>query len=329
VADNIIFSINAVFPLVILILLGFILKQKKLRLFKEPKNFFDQIDRLVFNVALPVYIFNDIYSAKIENIFNIKLVIFCVSGIVISFFLLILLTPLFIKNKASRGAFIQGVYRSNFAILGVPLAGNLFGDMGSSTAALILPFAIPLFNVLAVTILTVNSNNSDNTANAQNPKSQNNVRKIVLGIIKNPLIISIILALPFVLFKIALPAVIEKSVNYVSNTSTPLALISLGAGIDLQVLKSKVRLSLIAAVFRTMICPLLFVVSAVLFGFRDAALVTVFVLFAAPTAVSSYIMAKNMNSDYELAGQIVVLTTLICPLTVFIGSLILKSFGLI
>ena len=318
--NNIIFSVNAVFPLVILIFLGFFFKQEKLRLLKNPKEFFNHIDRLVFHVALPVYIFNEIINSDIENIFDINLAVYCVSGIIVSFLVLLLVVPVFIKAKPSRGAFIQGIYRANFAILGVPLAGNLFGDSGSATAALILPFAIPLFNIIAVIILTINSDN---------PNSQNNILKIILGIIKNPLIISIILALPFMLLKISLPDVMQKSVNYIANTSTPLALISLGAGIDLQVLKSKVKLSLLASLIRTVICPVVFVIPAILLGFRDAALVVIFVLFAAPTAVSSYIMAKNMKSDYELAGQIVVLTTIICPVTVFIGSFVLKSLGLI
>lgn len=324
--DNIIFSVNAVFPLIILMLLGFCLKQGKPGLLKNPKEFFNQADRFVFHVALPVYIFREIANADVKNIFNINLVIYCVSGIILSFFLLFLIVPVFIKKKTSGGAFIQGVYRSNFAILGVPLAGNLFGGNGSATAALILPFAIPLFNILAVIILTINSENSENL---DNPENLGNILKIIFGIITNPLIIAIVIAVPFMLFRISLPEVMQKSVDYIANMSTPLALISLGAGIDLQVLKSKVKLSIIASVFRTVICPVIFVVPAILLGFRDAALVVIFVLFAAPTAVSSYIMAKNMKSDYELAGQIVVLTTIICPVTVFAGSFILKSMGLI
>ena len=336
--DSIIFSFNAVFPLVILILLGFILKQQKLGLFKEAndsKTFFGYADKLVFNLALPVYIFNEIYGARVDKIFDWKLVVFCVSGIIISFLLLIFITPFFIKKKTSRGAFIQGIYRSNFAILGVPLAGNLFGDSGASTAALVIPFAIPLFNVLAVAILTINSDNSENPANpgnpggAQTPRSKNNALKIITGVIKNPLIISIIVALPFMLFKIGLPPVIQKSVSYIANMSTPLALISLGAGIDLRILKNNLLLPVAASLLRTVALPAAVVAAAVLLGFRDAGLVAVFVLFAAPTAVSSYIMAKNMNSDYELAGQIVALTTAVCPVTVFIGSFALKSFGLI
>ena len=321
--NNIIFSVNAVFPLVILMILGFCLKQKKLGLFKNPKEFFNQADRFVFQFALPVYVFSELSGAQIENIFNANLVIYCMSGLLLSFIIVILIAPAFIKKRASRGAFIQGACRSNFALLGMPLAGNLFGDIGLKTAALILPFVILLFNTVSVIVLAVNADYSEN------PEKQDTLSRIIGGIIKNPLIIAIIIALPFMIFKISLPTVVQRSVNYIANTAAPLALISLGAGIEPEVLKSKVKLSLIASILRTIVCPVVFVIPAVLLGFRDAALVVIFVLFAAPTAVGSYIMAKNMNSDYELAGQIVALTTIICPVTVFAGSFILKSMGLI
>ena len=319
--NNIIFSVNAVAPLVILILLGFCLKQEKFKLFKNPKEFFNQVDRFVFHVALPVYIFNQICGADIAEIFNIKLVIYCVSGMILSFLLMTFITPAFIKKKSARGAFIQGATRSNYAILALSLAGFLFGDTGSGTAALIMPFVVILFNALAVITLTLNA---DEIAG-----SQNSMGNMILGIIKNPLIIASIVAMPFMLFKISFPQAIQKSIDFISNTSTPLALISLGAGIDLQVLKNKAKLSLTASLFKTVISPAVFVIPAILLGFRDAPLVVIFVLFAAPTAVASYIMAKNMKSDYELAGQIVALTTVICPATIFTGTLILKSLGLI
>jgi hypothetical protein len=204
-------------------------------------------------------------------------------------------------------------------ILGVPLAGNLFGETGSATAAIILPFIIVLYNSLAVIVLTVNSEQA----------RDNNIKNIILEIIKNPLIIAIIIGLPFMLFNIAKPEILQRSVDYISNMSTPLALISLGAGVNLQVLKAKIKLSLTAALIKTAVSPAVFVIPAVLLGFRGEALTVIFVLFAAPTAVSSYIMAKNMQSDADLAGQILALTTIICPATIFAGSLILKSIGVI
>lgn len=318
--NNIFFSANAVFPLVILIFFGFCLKHEKFGLFKNPKEFFNQIDRLVFHVALPVYVFNELSATRAETIFNIKLVIYCMSGVLLSFLTFSLVAPIFIKQKTSRGAFVQGVSRSNYAILGLPLAGNLFGDAGLRTATLILPVSVILFNVLSVIVLSLNAENTEN---------QGSVHRIISGIIKNPLIIAVILALPFMLLKISLPTVMQKSLNYIGNISTPLALMSLGAGIDLLVLKNNIKLPLTASLIKTVVSPLIFVIPAVLLGFRDAALVVIFVLFASPTAVGSYIMAKNTKNNYELAGQIVVLTTVICPVTIFAGSLILKSLGFI
>jgi predicted permease len=276
----------------------------------------------VFHVALPVYIWNEIASADASNAFDSGLVIFCVTGIIASFAILVITTPLFVKSRPSRGAFIQGVYRANFAILGVPLAKNLFGDEGGAAAALILPFAITLFNVLAVTVLTINSEGTDG-------KARPDFKKILIDIAKNPLIITIFIALPFTVFKWKLIAPLQQSVNFFANTSTPLALISLGAGIDIATLKGKIGLSLTAALTRTAVLPVIACVPAILLGFRGAQLVVIFVLFAAPTAVSSYIMAKNMRSDYELAGQIVALTTAICPVTVFAGSFALRWLGFI
>jgi len=312
--------VNAVLPLVLLMVLGFFLKHGRLGLFADPKGFFNQVDRFVFHVALPVYIFSELTGAKIEDIFNLRLVIYCMAGLLSAFAVLASVVPLFIGPLPTRGAFIQGVCRPNFALLGLPLANNLFGELGLSTAALILPFVLPLFNALAVVILTVNSEGAGNAGNT---------RRIILGIVKNPLIISVILALPIMIFDISFPAAIQKSVGYVAGTAAPLALISLGAGLEMRTLRSKGRLSFVAAALKTAVIPAVFVIPAALLGFRDAALVVIFVLFAAPTAVGSYIMAKNMRSDYELAGQIVAVTTIISPFTIFAGSFILKTLELI
>jgi predicted permease len=334
--DDIIFCAEAVFPLVILMFLGMFLKNQK-KIVANPKDFFTHAEKFVFTFALPVFVFNEISQSEVGAIFNAALVLYCVAGIIVLCLLLSVVTSVFIKDKKSRGAFIQGIFRSNFAILGVPLAGNLFGDTGSATAALILPFIIVLYNSLAVIILTVNSDNSDNLDNSDESDNLDNsenrrkssIKKIMTEIIKNPLIIAIFIGLPFMLFNLELPVILQKSVTYVSNMSTPLALLSLGAGVDLLVLKAKIKLSLTAALIKTVLSPAVFVIPAVLLGFRDEALTVIFVLFAAPTAVSSYIMAKNMRNDAELAAQILGLTTLICPVTIFTGSFILKTAGVI
>ena len=152
--DNIIFSANAVFPLVILIFFGMLLKTRK-KLFPDPKAFFGQLEKFVFNVALPVSIFNEVAQSRV--VFNPWLVIYCASAIIILCAALWLTTPFIIKDIRARGAFINGICRPNFVLLGVPLVTNLTGGAGAATAALILPFTVPLFNIMGVIILTAHS----------------------------------------------------------------------------------------------------------------------------------------------------------------------------
>jgi hypothetical protein len=202
------------------------------------------------------------------------------------------ISPAFIKNKRTRGAFINGISRPNFVLLGIPVVNNLTGGEGLTLAVLIMPFMVPLFNTLGVIILTAHSEEIQ----------EKNIKKILIEIAKNPLIRAIAIGLPFMIFGIDLPEIFQKSIDYIGSTSTPLALISLGAGVDLQVLKSKIKLSLTAALIKTALCPVLFVIPAYLLGFDGNELAVIYVLSAAPSAVASYIMAKNMNSDAELGG---------------------------
>ena len=321
--ENIIFSATAVLPLIILIFFGMFLKRQK-KLFTNPDDFFSQLEKFVFNVALPVYIFGQIAQAEIDRDFDAGLVLYCVSAIILLCAALTIITPVFIKSKRARGAFINGICRPNFVLLGVPLISNLTDGAGVAAAVLVLPFMVPLFNIMGTVILAVHADED-----AGSGARENSIKKVFAEVVKNPLIRAIIIGLPFMIFSIEIPDVIQRSLNHLSNTSTPLALISLGAGAQLHALKSMIKLSLAASLIKMLVCPVIFVAAAVLMGFRGEALAVIYVLGAAPSAVASYIMAKNMHSDAELARQILGLTTLMCPGTIFAGSLILKSTGLI
>jgi hypothetical protein len=176
-----------------------------------------------------------------------------------------------------------------------------------------------LFNAMGVVILTVHSDGM----------RKGGMKEILTEVIKNPLIRAILIGLPFMFFEMDFPVAVQRGINYIGNTATPLALIGLGAGIDLSLIKNKVRLAVSAALIKTVACPLAFVSVAVLLGFSGEEIAVIFILSAAPSAVASYIMAKNMGSDANLAGQILTLTTVMCPVTIFAGSLLLKTMGLL
>ncbi len=316
--NSLLYSVNAVVPIFIMVVLGALLKKTSFL----DEAFFAKSEKLVFKVALPSMLFLEVAGADPGETFDPRLIIFCLVGIVAVFALLLVLVPIFVKDDAKRGAFIQGVYRSNFAILGVPLAINMFGDLGSKTVASVMPFVIIPFNVLAVVVLSIYAPADKKLTGRQM------LKKVVMNVVTNPLIISVILALPFML-GLPLPSIMQKSLSYLSNMTMALALMSLGANSSMSGLDGRLSFSLTAACLKTIAAPIAILSVAIPMGFRGPQLGTILILFGAPTAVSSYIMAKGMGSDHELAGQIILFSTMLCILTMFVGIFILKQFALI
>ncbi len=316
--DNFVYSVNVILPVFILVGLGWLLRRRGF--FKE--GFLETADKVVFRMMLPALLFlesarADLYSGTGQ----LTYILFACAGISAVFLLMMLIIPLFVKDNAMRGAMIQGSFRSNFTILGVPLAAGMFGDAGWASIAVLTPFAILLFNVFAVISLTVFA-----------PKGEKrSIGKTLTGIVKsivtNPLIIAVLLSVPFMVWQIKLPTFAEKTLSYLSESTVALSLISLGAGITGRAIKGKIKYSVSAALIKTVLVPVLMTAVAYFLGFRNIELGILFLLFGTPSAVSSYIMAKNMKSDSELAGQILLLTTLFCLVTVFSGIFIMKSAG--
>lgn len=322
--DNLIFSLNTVLPLCFFVLLGAILRHK--RMFSP--EFFSDVDRFVFKIALPCMVFLDVLECDVSQLTDFSLIGFAVAGVTLSVLVLSLTVPIFIKDKARQGAFIQGVYRSNFAVLGVSLAGGLTGDEGLAAMAVVMPFAIVLFNGYAVITLSV-------FTERENKKSAREVTLTVAkNIVTNPLIIATAIALVFILVRetlsFELPEVVTGITGRLSDTVYALALISLGASMTKESFgDGKLKTALVASVLKTVVLPVIAVTVAALMGFTGARICVVFVLFGAPSAISSYIMAKNMKSDAELAGQILLVSTVMSLLTIFVGVFVMRTLALI
>lgn len=317
--SNLTYSINAVVPIFILVILGYLLK--RFRFITE--EFCDVAERVVFKIALPIMLFLEVAKSSMEVIGDMRLIWFCLITVTTSFLLVTLFAALCIRDSSKRGAFVQGMCRSNFAILGVPLAENMFGSTGTQMIAIVMPFVILMFNSYSVIILSLFS------SDAEHKLSKKSVLGILKNIVTNPLIIGVVLGLPFMLFDWELPVIANKSLTYLNNLCTPLALMSLGANFKPANMKGRVGYAVAAALGKTVLLPGIMVTLAAVLGFRGAPLGVVLILFGAPTAVSSYIMAKKMKNDGELAAQILLLTTLLCIVTIFIGIFILKTLQFI
>lgn len=318
VLEHIRISLNILIPMIFLVVLGYFLRK-----YKVINDAYENISsKIVFNIALPVTLFSTTASAKIDIKEIIKLWPFLLLITII--FIIIVLITYFISTimtieKKTKGAFIQGGFRSNYVIIGYPILLNIFGDTIILHMTLTTVFMIPIFNILSVIILTINNPDID----------EYDVKSIVLNILKNPLIIGIMLGLFFSVLNIGLPQIIINTTSMIGGLTTPLALINIGSMYTFS-LKLKNRTpQLVCLMLKTIIYPFIFTSISALLGFKGLPLAVLFVALAAPSPPSSYVMAKIMNSDEIFAANNVVLTTSVSAITIFTGIILLNHFGLI
>ena len=311
--ENLILSFNIVLPIFLILSLGYILKKLKILDELTTKN----MNSVNFKVFLPLLLFYNVYKTDLSVVFNPKLLIFSIISVILVFLLLFIIIPLLEKDNRKRGVIIQGIFRSNFVIFGVPVCEALFGQNATGVASMLIAVVVPLFNFLAVICLEIYRGGNIN------------FKKIIKGIITNPLIIASIIGLFFIYFKIKLPTPIEKTINDISKIATPLAFILLGSSFTFSAFSVYIKQLSITLLGKLIIVPGIVLYIAALLGFRNIELTCLLSVFASPTAVSSYTMAEQMDGDSILAGQIVVLTSIISIITVFLWIFILKQFHLI
>jgi len=313
--DNIIFTTNIVLPVFLMIILGYFIR--RIGVIKE--SFVDVISNFVFNVSLPALIFMKISVLDLTRVLDFKQIGFYYAGTLLAYFIIWGLSTLFIKDGRDLSVFVQGAYRGNLVIVGFAIIANLFGDEGLGRASIILAFILPLYNILAVIILTV----------PMRKIRKLNFRKTLIEIILNPLIISVIVALPFSIFKIKLPVVVTTTGNFLADVALPLALVGIGASLNLKNLKRASGFAFTASSIKLIVVPSIVIFIAYLLGYRGLDLGIMLVLFSCPTAIASFIMAQAMGCNGKLAGNIVLISTLGSVITMSFGIVLFKQLGLI
>ncbi len=311
--ENLVLSFNVVLPLFLCIMVGYLLR--RIGLLDEPLRL--GLNRLCFKVFLPIYLFQNIATTDLGAAFHPGLLAFGCLGLIALFLVLMVLIPRLEKENARRGVLIQAIFRSNFALFGLPVALSLCGQERIGPTSLLLGVTVPIFNILAVICLE--------TFRGGKPS----IRKMLRGIATNPLIIGSLLGILFNLLGVTLPEAVSKSVTDLGRVATPLSLVALGGSFMFSSIRSFRRPLLIGVCGRLIAVPLLMVTLGILLGFRDETLVPILIMFGAPTAVSSFPMAQQMGGDGELAASLVVFTSGGAILTIFLLVFGLKQLGMI
>lgn len=325
--DSLLFAVNAITPIVAMMVIGYMLKRGG---FVDEK-FAKQANKLVFRVFLPVMLFSNVYKVGSFADFDYGYMIYTAVATVTVFLLAFPVALTVTKRSERRGVMLQAAFRSNYALIGIPLAGALFGAQGELVASILSLVSVPLINILAVISLTLFNKEGKNPT----------VGSVLIGIIKNPLIEAILLGIIAVILRELLGGAditfdirevepVWKTMSYLSGLATPLALIALGAQFEFSALPGMKKEIITGILMRCVIVPTVALSLAYfLFGdvFSGAAFAALVAMFATPNAVSTVPMTQEMGGDSALAGQLVVWTTLISTFTIFISAFIFRFLG--
>ena len=314
--NDLLFSANVVVPIFLLIMLGYMLTVIKL----WDAHFLKIANNVCFKFLLPILLFYNVASANIFEVFNGKLILYvCLCACVLCGALFVIV-PLFVKDNKRKGVMIQGTFRSNFLLFGVPLGLSIGGTAGSTLAAVVASFYVPVINMLSVISLYVFSESKDK-----------NLKAALIGIVKNPLIIGGVSGLLFSLVRntigFEIPTMLDTTLNNIKSTATPFAFLILGGDLKFGNLLKNVKFSAMSVLGKIVIIPAVMITVSALLGFNQLEMAILIAVFATPNAVSSYAMARNYEADYELAGEIITLGTLFSIITIFIFITLSKSFG--
>ncbi len=315
--SNLIFSLNATMPIFIVMVIGYILKAIKVL----DEHSTSVINKIVFRVFLPALLFMDLAEQDFISLWDGSFVAFCAVSTVLSI-LIAAVISLCCKNKSDRGEFIQASYRSAAATLGIAFMTNIYDN--ASMVALMIIGSVPIYNIVAVTILSVTS-----PENGDGKKAKAAFIKTLKNIATNPIILSIAVGLIWSVFKLPKPVIFVKSVTYLGNVASPLALIGLGASFEFSNVKEKLLPVIIINFNKLFLFCILFLPLAIFMGFRDDKLVAALIMLGSATTSSSFIMAKNMGHNGALSSSSVMTTTLLSSFSLTLWLFILKTLGYI
>ncbi|WP_158089355.1 AEC family transporter [Magnetofaba australis] len=300
-------------PIFLLVALGAWLRVIKV----IDERFVEDSARVVFRVALPTLIFMAIAKTDPSELMRPAVLGCFVAATLASFGGVFWISGQFRMAAADRAAFVHGAFRSNYGIFGLAIGLNSFGQEALVVGSVILALLIPLYNILAVVSLTL-------------PFHQTHAlswRDMLRQIVGNPLIIGVLAALPFSLLQIPLPLLATRTGDYLANLTLPLALIGIGGSLTLAGLREAGVKSTIAALIKTVALPLILTPVAIALGFVGVELGMLYLAFAAPTAAASFPMTRAMGGNGEMAGQIIVVSTLASAFTLGAGLFILRWGG--
>ena len=302
-------AFDAVIPVVLLVGFGYFLKRQGY----FSKATITPLNKLCFDLLLPIVTFNNIRKINLNEVFDLRFVLYAAGSILAAIFLLVVIVPLFEKDKKKQGVIIQGIFRSNFVMLGIPLSSYIAGENSAALASMLVMVIVPIFNAAAVVIFSIYGGCTVNK------------EKLVSDVLRNHMVIASGLGIIMSLVHPPIPHFLDKSLTDIGKTGGVFPIIVLGAMLDFSKVSANFKNLSITVAGKLIGMPLIFITLAIYLGFRTNEIVALIALYGSPTAVISAVMAEQLGCDHELAAQVVIFSTIVSCITIF-GIVFVLSF---
>ncbi len=307
--DNLIGSFLTVYPILVMMLIGIIVRKAVVVSDAGIK----EMNGLIYKLLFPVMMYSNVMASDFSVSFDMRLIGFTVLLITVLFIVLMLIVPRFVKEDRHRGVMIQGIFRSNFLVFGMSILTSLYGESRLGAATMLAAITIPYMNALSVVALE--------TYRGGKVKPL----LILARVMKNPMVVSTLIAF---FFKAVGVEPLKDVVNTISKVATPFAIIVIGASLKISNLRKYKVLLTWGVLSKLFLVPLAIIPICIALGFRGEQLVAQMCIFAGPCATASYAMAQQLGGDGDLAGPFVMLTSALCVFSFFIWVFILKALNL-
>jgi malonate transporter len=292
------YVLNNVLPVFALLALGKILMRSGL----AGEAFFKTSDKLVYFIFFPALLFWKIGNAGPDLIMPVGLILAVLFTITLTWLASLIYIRLAKVTPFQAGSFSQVSYRFN-TYIGMAVVLGAFGEAGVAQFGIIISFSIPFLNVLVVGTLVWFSQ-ADYTLGDK-------VKMLLRGLAVNPLILACLAGIAYARLGPPLHPFVNNTLSLLSSITLPMALLSIGASLALEKLRGRMQLSMVSCVLKLIFMPLVGYTLLKLMGVAPLSMSVAMVFFALPTATSAYILSTQMNSDADLAGASIVLSTLL------------------
>ena len=288
--------VMALFPLIILIAMGYIFKRTQFL----SDEFWRGAEKLNYLILFPVLLFNNLAYIKFE--------LSTITQVLLALFIIIIITALtlwvaraFFHIPIARfGVYVQSQIRFN-TYIGLSIMSLLFGAQGMQMFAMMIALAIPLVNVISVLAFS----------QGQGLKPA----QILFSLMKNPLILGCLVGIIFNLLQLSLFSGLEQLFKILASMSLPLGLICVGAALQFAELKHDYSRLLLNTLGRLIVMPCLAYLICYVLNLNQFETIVLVVFFALPTASASYILTRYFNGDSQLMAGVISLQTLCFAVT--------------